>query len=66
MPKSLFKSTASLQDGMQVKAQSSEFTVTIDEPEQLGGTNTGMNPVELILAALGACQAITAYLRKSI
>ncbi|MBY7145063.1 OsmC family protein [Virgibacillus sp. NKC19-3] len=60
MAKSLFKSTAHLQDGLQVKANSREFSLTIDEPEQLGGTNSGMNPVELILAALGACQAITA------
>ena len=36
------------------------FTVKIDEPTSSGGTDTGMNPVELLLCSLGACQAITA------
>jgi len=29
-----------------------------DEPPQLGGTNTGPNPVEQVLAALGNCLAV--------
>lgn len=29
-----------------------------DEPDQLGGTNTGPNPVEQILGALGNCLAV--------
>ena len=29
-----------------------------DEPPQLGGTNTGPNPVEQLLAALGNCLAV--------
>ncbi len=29
-----------------------------DEPDQLGGTNTGPNPVEQVLAALGNCLAV--------
>ena len=32
---------------------------SIDEPESLGGTDVAANPVEYVLAALGACQAIT-------
>ncbi|RKQ29268.1 OsmC family protein [Oceanobacillus halophilus] len=61
MPKTLFKATAHLQeDGMQVKANSRGFEITIDEPKNLGGTDMGMNPVELVLSALGACQAIVA------
>ena len=31
----------------------------MDEPAALGGQDKGPNPVELILAALGACQEIT-------
>lgn len=66
MPKTLFKATAHLQDGVQVIATSRDFQITIDEPKDLGGTDTGMNPVELVLSALGACQAIVArvYAKK--
>ena len=60
MPKSLFKATAHLQSGTQVKVKASGFEITIDEPKESGGTDTGMNPVELVLSALGACQAICA------
>lgn len=34
------------------------FGVRLDEPTQLGGANSGPNPVEAVLAALGSCQAI--------
>ena len=60
MPKSIFKATAGLQSGTQVKVKASGFEITIDEPQESGGTDTGMNPVELVLSALGACQAICA------
>jgi uncharacterized OsmC-like protein len=30
----------------------------MDEPKSLGGTDTGMNPVEALLAALGSCLTI--------
>lgn len=57
---STFKATAHLQEGLVVHAKSRQFQITIDEPKELGGTDTGMNPVELVLCALGACQAIVA------
>lgn len=60
MAKEVFKSTVHLQKGLQVIAKSRNFEITIDEPIELGGTDTGMNPVELVLGALGACQAIVA------
>lgn len=43
--------------GMQVSAGSRGFEITFDEPES---TDTGMNPVEILLTSFGACQAITA------
>ena len=53
--------TASLRSGtateVLVKAGRHEFT--IDEPASLGGTDLGANPVEHLLAALGACHVIS-------
>lgn len=43
--------------GMQVAAGARGFEITFDEPNS---TNTGMNPVEILLASFGACQSITA------
>jgi uncharacterized OsmC-like protein len=61
-----FRAMAQLKEGVQVIAESRNFKVTIDEPTEMGGTNTGMNPVELLLCSLGACQAIVArvYAKK--
>ena len=36
-----------------------KFHLTADEPSELGGDDTGATPVELVLAGLGACKAIT-------
>ncbi len=41
-----------------VRSEVRGFTVPIDEPRDLGGTDTAPNPVELLLAALGGCQEI--------
>lgn len=38
------------------------FEITIDEPEKLGGTNAGPNPVEYILAALSGCLNVVGHL----
>nr|WP_314464956.1 OsmC family protein [uncultured Clostridium sp.] len=56
-----FKATArKLPEGLQVEGNSRGFKILFDEPEELGGTNTAMNPVEAILCTLGACQTIVA------
>ncbi len=36
-----------------------DFTIRIDEPEQLLGTNTAANPQEFLMAAMNACMAAT-------
>lgn len=51
---------AVLKENVLVEAEARGHKVIIDEPVQLGGTDKGMNPVELLLSALGACQAIVA------
>lgn len=43
----------------QVSVRARQHRFTIDEPAELGGTDVGPNPVEALLAALGACQVIT-------
>ncbi|MNO97829.1 OsmC-like protein [compost metagenome] len=55
-----FKATAHLQDGVKVITKARQFELVIDEPKSLGGTDTGLNPVEALLASLGACQSIVA------
>lgn len=53
-----FRADTQLVSGFQTTAQVRQFTFSVDEPPQLGGTDTGPNPVELVLAALGTCQEI--------
>lgn len=60
MPLLKVKAEAKLLEGVKVKAKARNFEVTADEPEELGGTDTAMNPVELLLCSLGACQSIAA------
>jgi hypothetical protein len=50
--------TVELSGGVKCLAKVRDFQLTVDEPSEMGGTDQGMNPVELLLAALGACQEI--------
>ena len=43
----------------EVDVATGHHTFKVDEPEVLGGTDLAANPVQLVLASLGACQAIT-------
>ncbi|MDI3547566.1 MAG: hypothetical protein PWR10_1218 [Halanaerobiales bacterium] len=38
------------------------FKMVIDEPENLGGTNDGANPVEYVLAALSGCLNVVGHI----
>ncbi len=62
MAKELIKASASLVEGLQVKCEARGLSFILDEPVELGGTNTGMNPMECLLAALGGCKVIVAQL----
>jgi len=56
-----FKASArKLSEGLQVETSARNFKILLDEPKNLGGTDAGMNPVEAVLCALGACQTIVA------
>ncbi|MFT3885810.1 MAG: OsmC family protein [Flavobacteriales bacterium] len=53
-----FNVSTALAQGVSARARTRQFTIAIDEPEGLGGTDLAPNPVEYVLAALGACQEI--------
>lgn len=56
--KAVFKVETKFLDGVKCKAVIRNFSIYVDEPQNLGGLDTAPNPVELLLAALGTCQEI--------
>jgi uncharacterized OsmC-like protein len=54
-----FDAFATLVGITEVDVATGRHTFKVDEPEVLGGTDLAANPVQLVLASLGACQAIT-------
>lgn len=57
---STFKANTYLKENVRVEAEVRNHKIIIDEPKELGGTDLGANPVELLLSALGSCQSIVA------
>lgn len=53
------KITAELIDGYQVDITNGTHTWRADEPIDLGGSDTGPNPYDLLLGSLAACTTIT-------
>jgi len=54
-----FNTKTELVEGVKCSAQVRDFPpMTVDEPPEMGGTNAGVNPGELLLIALGTCQEI--------
>ena len=62
----VFKAVAEAKEGLATKVLSRDFEITLDEPVDLGGTDTGMNPVEALLGSLAACKSIVirAFVKK--
>lgn len=52
----------SLDEGLKTTIQARDVAFYADEPVEDGGTNEGPKPTEMLMAALGACAAITARL----
>ena len=61
-----YKAQTKWLEGFKTETEIRKFKVDIDEPLELKGTNTAPNPVEMLLAVLGGCVAVTyrAYARK--
>ena len=45
--------------GLRSRVRTRSFTIDVDEPPTLGGTDSAPSPVEYALAALATCQEIT-------
>lgn len=46
-------------ENLQHEATSGLHSIVLDEPKEVGGDGTGMNPYEVLLSALGGCIAMT-------
>ncbi len=60
MAKEVFKAKVNWKKGLVCIADARGFQLTMDEPAYLGGTDLSMNPVEVLLSALGGCLTISA------
>ena len=57
-----FGVTAKSENDTKTIVETRGFKMTIDEPENMGGTNAGANPVEYVLAALAGCLNVVGHL----
>ncbi|HLQ40309.1 MAG TPA: OsmC family protein [Tetragenococcus sp.] len=60
MAKEILKAETESLGGFKVSCKARDCEFIIDEPVKSGGTNAGMNPLETLLNALGACMTIMA------
>lgn len=59
MAEKTYVATATKGVSATVTVQSRNHTIIIDEPKEQGGTNMGMNPVELLLSSIASCLTLT-------
>jgi len=53
-----FRSVTVWQDGARASTTARSFRIDTDEPAPLGGTDAAVDPMELLLAAVGTCLTI--------
>lgn len=53
-----FKTITSWEDGARARTTARSFVLETDEPTPLGGTDVAIDPMELLLAAVGTCLTI--------
>lgn len=56
--KTLWRARTVWKGGTKAESDIRGFKVSMDEPLDLGGTDTAPNPVEMVLAALGSCLVV--------
>lgn len=62
MPNAKFSVQATSESHSKATVKARNFTLTIDEPPNLGGTDQGANPVEYVLAALAGCLNVVGHM----
>ena len=62
MPDVNFSAKASSKSNTKTVVKTRKFEMIIDEPENMGGTNEGANPVEYMLGALAGCLNVVGHL----
>ena len=60
MAEAVFSAVAESLEGMATRCTSRGMSFVLDEPPSLGGKDEGMNPLEAVLSALGACKCVVA------
>src|SRR3954449_2018243 len=50
-----FTTVTTWQDGARARTTARSFSIDTDEPAPLGGTDAAVDPMELVLAAVGTC-----------
>ncbi|WP_136603511.1 OsmC family protein [Salinigranum halophilum] len=56
-----FEISASAESPTKTRVSTRGFEFIVDEPETLGGSNEGPNPVEYVLGALAGCMNVVAH-----
>lgn len=62
MPKLKFSASATGESATKTVVKTDSFQIVIDEPQSMGGTNEGPNPVQYLLAALAGCLNVLCHL----